>query len=134
MGTKPEPSILKACSAFGGGIGRSGSVCGALIGAELALSRYTGTTGTDDKESAAYKKAALLLSKFKKRFGAVDCSKLNNGDFSSEAHRERCMGFIRFSALAKNEQEISFRQVARYNARSSTASAKRWREISLQFD
>jgi len=97
-GRKPDPKVLKLCAAFGGGLGRSGSICGALIGAQFALAERTGTTGLDNPNSEAYKSARRLFKRFSNCFGAVTCKELNRCDFTSLAHFKRCSKIVSKSA------------------------------------
>jgi len=53
-------------SALGGGIGRTGNICGAISGAALVIGMKFGSTDNTAKHSRAkaYKKAKELLEKF----------------------------------------------------------------------
>ena len=74
---------LKAATAFGGGIGRMGSACGALIGGAMALSLFYGRTYEDmqkgyqgSKEKTEGKLPLLtrkLAEKFKKEYNSLLC-------------------------------------------------------------
>jgi C_GCAxxG_C_C family probable redox protein len=74
---------LKAASAFGGGIGRMGSACGALIGGTMAFSLLYGRSHEDRQEGyrsgrpkSGEKLAVLntkLAGKFKEEYGSFLC-------------------------------------------------------------
>jgi C_GCAxxG_C_C family probable redox protein len=65
---------LKAATAFGGGIGRMGSVCGALLGGAMALSLLYGRSieemrqGHQGGKGKAEDKLALLTKKLAEKF------------------------------------------------------------------
>jgi len=75
---------LKAATAFGGGIGRMGSVCGALLGGAMALSllhgrsleemrkgHHSGKGKTEEKLALLTKK---LAEKFEKEYNSLLCN------------------------------------------------------------
>jgi C_GCAxxG_C_C family probable redox protein len=65
---------LKAATAFGGGIGRKGSACGALIGGSMALSLLYGRSyddmmkGYESSKGPLEGKLDLLIKKLGERF------------------------------------------------------------------
>ena len=69
--------IPKIATAFGGGIGRSGSLCGALTGAIMAIGLKHGTNSTAlvEKEKA-YKIALEFYDQFAKTCGSPFCREL----------------------------------------------------------
>jgi C_GCAxxG_C_C family probable redox protein len=79
---------------FGGGIGRSQDVCGALTGGVLGIGAALGRTEPSDDKMRSYDAAGVLYRSFLGRFGSVGCSALNRGDFTSPEHRPRCGGFV----------------------------------------
>jgi len=95
---EPDEKIIRICSAFGGGIGRSGSVCGALLGSQIVLAGYTGKIGKDDSGDCAYIKAAEFLEKFRNKFGSTDCKDINKGDFVSVEHEKRCSYIVSWAS------------------------------------
>ncbi len=80
----PESELVpKIATAFGAGIGRCGSVCGALTGAVLAVGMRHGTAATDLKEKErSYKLAEELYKRFVKSFGSPLCRELIGYDLS----------------------------------------------------
>jgi C_GCAxxG_C_C family probable redox protein len=86
---KCTPSIPCIASAFGGGMGRKGSVCGALTGALMALGLVYGRSKpTDDKEKI-YGLTRALYDGFTKKFGSPLCSELIDCDLSTADGREK---------------------------------------------
>lgn len=98
--------IPKIATAFGGGIGRCGSVCGALTGGVMALGIKYGTNGPSlEKRLKVYKLAQKFFKRFEKHHGSVLCRELIGYDLSvpeelEEARRarileEKCVNFVK---------------------------------------
>jgi len=73
-----DGKVFKASSALAGGVARSGEVCGALLGAVMAVSLVFGRDKLESTEvSEGYKKAMEIACKvfdeFKREFGSVRC-------------------------------------------------------------
>lgn len=87
--------IPKIATAFGGGIGRCGSVCGALTGGVMALGIKYGTNEPSlEKRLKVYKLAQKFLKSFEKHHGSVLCRELIGYDLCvpeklEEARRAR---------------------------------------------
>lgn len=101
-----EPAPLRIATGFGGGIGRTGDVCGAVTGAVLALGWLKGRTRPDEKELYARVSASIrkLLTDFRTEYGTLTCSVLTGYDLSDPAvlprfaddqeRRKKCAAFI----------------------------------------
>ena len=82
----PRETAIKVAQAFGGGMGRSGSVCGAVTGAlmVIGLKHYV----KDASDTAAKKEAGRLAQEFFKRFKArhksLLCKELLGVDMSTD--------------------------------------------------
>jgi len=98
--------IPRIATAFGGGIGRCGSVCGALTGGVMALGIKYGTNEpSQEKRLKAYELAHRLYKKFDGQHGTVLCRELIGYDLSNlqeleEARKagvfkEKCVNFVR---------------------------------------
>ena len=98
--------IPKIATAFGGGIGRCGSVCGALTGGVMALGIKYGTNEPSlEKRLKAYELAHKFYKRFEKQHGSVLCRELIGYDLSNpkeleEARKakvleEKCVNFVR---------------------------------------
>jgi C_GCAxxG_C_C family probable redox protein len=98
--------IPKIATAFGGGIGRCGSVCGALTGGVMALGIKYGTNEPSlEKRLKVYKLAQKFLERFEKHHGSVMCRELIGYDLSvpeelEKARRarifeEKCVNFVK---------------------------------------
>ncbi|MEL9997540.1 MAG: C-GCAxxG-C-C family protein [Sulfolobales archaeon] len=73
-----DGNVFKAASALAGGVARGGEVCGALLGALMAVSLVFGRDKLEPiTESKGYKKAMevgyKVFDEFKETFGSVRC-------------------------------------------------------------
>ncbi len=86
-----DPLPLKLASGFGGGIARSGSVCGAVVGSVMVIGMKFGRTAPNDKESISrvYKKCRDFLVRFEEEFGSSICYTLTGCDFDNPAEVEQ---------------------------------------------
>jgi C_GCAxxG_C_C family probable redox protein len=97
--------IPKIATAFGGGIGRRGSLCGALTGAIMAIGLKYGTNKTFliEKEKA-YEIALKFYDQFVKECGSPFCRELIGYDLTnpkelerlrkSNVRKEKCSHFV----------------------------------------
>ena len=100
---------LSATVGFGGGMGRTQDVCGAVSGAIMVLGLGSGFKEGDgrDKINLAYDKVGCFIEEFKKQKGTIKCLDLLDGCnlsteegkifFKDNNLRERCRGFIRLA-------------------------------------
>jgi C_GCAxxG_C_C family probable redox protein len=100
--------IPKIATGFGGGIGRCGSVCGALTGGVMAIgTKYGINEPSAEKRLQCYKLSQELFKRFELRHGTVSCKQLIHYDLSNpeelekarkaEVFEEKCTNFIRTS-------------------------------------
>lgn len=85
-----EDLAICLASTFGGGLSRSGAVCGAASGALMALGlKYGENTNTDPEAKAkAYAIGQEFLQRFRARNEAIDCKDLLGYDISTpEGHQ-----------------------------------------------
>jgi C_GCAxxG_C_C family probable redox protein len=98
--------IPKIATGFGGGIGRCGSVCGALSGGVMALGiKYGSNEPSVEKRLRAYELAQKLYKQFEKNHGSVLCQALIGYDLSNpgelekakkaKVFDEKCVNFVR---------------------------------------
>ncbi|MCX5801620.1 MAG: C-GCAxxG-C-C family protein [Candidatus Eisenbacteria bacterium] len=81
--TKRTPSIPCVATAFGGGMGRKGSVCGALTGALMALGQIYGRSEPKDDKEKIYALTCELYDGFSKKFGSPFCAELLECDLGT---------------------------------------------------
>lgn len=98
--------IPKIATGFGAGIGRCGSVCGALAGGVMAIGTRYGTNRPSGKERLqSYKLSQMLYREFELKHGSVYCRELIHYDLSdpeelekarsSKVFEEKCPFFVR---------------------------------------
>ncbi|MEM2924680.1 MAG: C-GCAxxG-C-C family protein [Methanocellales archaeon] len=77
--------IPNIATCFGAGIGRKGSICGAVTGCIMALGLKMGRRDYADEENKerAYAAALEFYSRFEKQFGSVFCSSLTKCDLAT---------------------------------------------------
>jgi C_GCAxxG_C_C family probable redox protein len=76
--------VPKIAAGFGGGIGRCGSVCGALTGSIMAVGvKYASNETGVEKRAKAYAFAKTLLKKFEEQHGTTFCRDLIKYDLSN---------------------------------------------------
>ncbi|MBE0520545.1 C_GCAxxG_C_C family protein [Candidatus Bathyarchaeota archaeon] len=85
-----NPLEPKVASAFGGGIGRRGSLCGALTGGVIAIGLKYGTNKpiVEEREKA-YSLALKFYNRFKKDCGGVLCRDLIGYDLTNPKEYEK---------------------------------------------
>ena len=92
--------VPKIAAGFGGGIGRCGSVCGALTGSIIAVGIKDAPNEPGmEKRAKAYADARALYKKFQEQNGTVFCRDLIKLDLSNPAD------------VAKAREEGTFRKV-----------------------
>ncbi|MGD6933302.1 MAG: C-GCAxxG-C-C family protein [Candidatus Bathyarchaeia archaeon] len=101
MNPQDKNSVIpKIATGFGGGMGRTGNVCGALTGAIMAIGLKYGSNEIDqEKKADAYQKTQTLLKLFEQQNGSVMCRNLTGCDLSTP------------EGLAKAKQEGVFEKV-----------------------
>ncbi len=94
-GVDLSEQAMRMATPFGGGVGRSEDLCGALAGGVLALGIALGRTEPEQDRLRSYEAARDLHRSFVHAFGSSECKVLNGGDFQSREHRVRCGGLVR---------------------------------------
>lgn len=98
--------VPKIATAFGGGIGRCGSICGALTGGVMALGIKYGTNEPLlEKRLEAYKRAQEFYKQFERQHGSVLCRELIGYNLSdpkeleearkAKVFEEKCANFVK---------------------------------------
>lgn len=82
----PQETALLLASPFGGGLGRSGEVCGAVSGAVMALGLKYGFTSVDnpDSKTETYGIIREFLDAFREENGSLRCPELLGCDLGTE--------------------------------------------------
>jgi len=90
--------MVRMASPFGGGMGRSGCVCGALSGAIMILGAAKGRVSPDVPRKQSYELSNEYHNRFKAKFGATCCRVLVKAEFGSKEQGARCYDIITESA------------------------------------
>jgi len=94
QGIELTDQAMRIATPFGGGVGRSEDICGALAGGVLAIGAAIGRTEAEDDRLRSYEASGRLHESFCKEFGSSQCKVLNKSDFKSPEHRVRCGRFV----------------------------------------
>lgn len=100
-----EKDAFKIASGFGGGIGKTQNICGALSGAVMVLScRYYNENDIRGSKILVYEKVKELILRFKEIHNTIDCLELIDLDFNKDGSSElfnklkirenKCNGYI----------------------------------------
>lgn len=104
-----EKDMLKISGGFGGGVGSSGLLCGALSGAVMVIGLKYGATSGEDINAKQHTRELVreLMQKFSNEFGALDCKCLLGFDMSRQEDfnyvhdnnitRQICPKFVEFA-------------------------------------
>jgi C_GCAxxG_C_C family probable redox protein len=98
-----QDKALKIAAGFGGGIGRSGGICGALTGAIMVLGLKYGSSDTEDKQGKAktYEIVSDAIKRFEERNGSVICRDLLGCDIATPQGRKTASEKDLFDTLCK---------------------------------
>jgi C_GCAxxG_C_C family probable redox protein len=77
-----DETALKLASPFGGGVARRGNVCGAVIGALMALGLGCGNATLENKDDN-YRVADEFIKRFQGLHGTILCRELIGHDLST---------------------------------------------------
>jgi C_GCAxxG_C_C family probable redox protein len=111
LGVARETAIRVACG-FGGGIARTGRMCGAVSGAVIVLGLAYGRS--DSRDSAAkeltYEKVQELIREVEERCGSVLCPDILGADLGTEEGqrkvREEDLFAVRCTKILRDAMEI----------------------------
>lgn len=102
---KIEEKTPNIATGFGGGIGRMGSVCGAVTGGVLSINLKFGRKNASETEEEAHMLASEFYRRFEEKFGSVICYDLigckpNSVEGKKKFNelnlkREKCVKFVK---------------------------------------
>ena len=101
-----EKTALKVAAGFGGGVGRTGEICGALSGASIVAGMLYGAVDGRDAESKAhtYEEIQRVINIFKEKNTFVTCRELKNPPEENEEgipyKRRPCIQLVEDAVLA----------------------------------
>ncbi len=98
--------VPKIATSFGAGVGKCGSICGALAGGVMAIGiKYGSNEPGKEKRLKPYELAQRFYRQFEKQHGSVLCRKLIEYDLSdpeeleearkAEVFEKKCVNFVR---------------------------------------
>lgn len=130
-----DPSVVKALGAFGGGIGGTGHVCGALVGAASVIGTLYSRSSLEEKENprmwAATKAVMKNFEELTAEHGGIDCCQIARVDWmdrdqvkdfygNAESRRQHCIKVVGETARALGELlEQEAERMAAKNAEKS---------------
>ncbi len=83
-----EATALKAAAMFGGGVARTGGLCGAVSGALMALGfKHSPVETSGDIKAALYERGRAFMESFEKEAGSLLCRELIGCDLSTAEGR-----------------------------------------------
>jgi len=102
LGLDKELALLVS-SGFGGGLGRTGEVCGAVTGAIMALGlKYGYTVFSNEAKEKVYSIVREFIARFKEKDSSILCRELLGADINTPEGRERahiiCPNLVKDSA------------------------------------
>ena len=110
--------VVALASGFGGGIGNTKNICGAITGALMALGTQKGRAQPYAIEEKAargkqlrqevYPRFAALLEEVRAQYGTILCAELTaaHPDFDAPARRRSCLDLVAYcAALAARHAE-----------------------------
>jgi C_GCAxxG_C_C family probable redox protein len=80
--------LLKAATAFCGGMSRTCGTCGAISGAIMGMGLTLGRTKADDSVQPAYTATQNLIKEFEQEFGSRECHVLLGCDLNTQEGQE----------------------------------------------
>ena len=86
-----DPSLVSLMTGFGGGLGESGCICGALTGSITALNMIKGRSTNQRPRDEAYQLAREFTDKFTEKYGVTCCRALNPYPFETKEHLTNCL-------------------------------------------
>ena len=113
-----DPSVIKALGAFGGGIGGTGNICGALVGAVSVIGSLYSRSSLEEKENprmwAATKAVMKHFEELTAAHGGVNCCQIARVDWmdrdqvkdfygNPESRRQHCITVVGETARALGE-------------------------------
>ena len=113
-----DPSVIKAMGAFGGGIGGTGNICGALVGATSVIGVLYSRSSLEEKENprmwAASKAVMKNFETLTASCGGINCCQIARVDWmdrdqvkdfytNPESRRQQCIDLVGETAKALGE-------------------------------
>jgi C_GCAxxG_C_C family probable redox protein len=92
LGFEVENTVIpQIASGFAGGIGNTGAVCGAVVGAVMAISLTQKRAETIEEMFANLQMAAEFRRRFEDKMGTIHCRELTGADLTTDQGIEELM-------------------------------------------
>ena len=113
-----DPSVIRALGSFGGGIGGTGNVCGALVGAVSIIGSLYSRSSLEEKENPRMWGATkAVMKKFQDltaQYGSINCGQIAQVNWmdrdevknfygNPESRRQHCIRVVGETAFALGE-------------------------------
>ncbi len=85
------PDVARMFSAYGGGVGKSGCMCGALSGSVAVTGFLKGRDDNKEKLAGIYDLSGKVHDNFEAEMGATCCRVLNPYLFGTKDQRKSCL-------------------------------------------
>lgn len=96
LGKPYDDNVVRLASGFPIGVGKSGCICGAVSGGEMALGMVYGRNYGEEMNENMFPKAAALHDYIKEEYGSNCCriitKKWAGDNFKSTERKEHCIG------------------------------------------
>ena len=100
-----KAQVMRIATAFGGGVSRWGTLCGAVSGGVMAIGYCYGRTKAEEKDNRekTYAKVQEMLGEFERAYGSIQCRELirlnlrdpdDRQKFQEMELRGRCARFV----------------------------------------
>ena len=124
FGLEPD-AAARLATAFGGGIARSGRLCGAVSGALMVIGlRYGNALGTErGTKEATYALARRFIEEFTERHGSVDCPGLLGCDIGTPEGMQQAREQDLFATQCPEYVKDAARLLISLGEEAQTASA-----------
>jgi C_GCAxxG_C_C family probable redox protein len=86
-----DKEMVRLFTGFGSGVGESGCMCGALMGAITGLNMLKGRVSNQEDRSLSYDYAREFHDRFVDKFGTTCCRALNPYPFDTKEHLRNCL-------------------------------------------
>jgi C_GCAxxG_C_C family probable redox protein len=103
--------VPRIATAFGGGIGRTGAVCGAVIGGTMAIGLRYGRERATQPHDRAYALAQEFRGRFEDEMGTISCRELTGLDLTTAEGLERFRSSDIPETVCRQARGVAFRAV-----------------------
>lgn len=103
--------VPRIATGFGGGIGRTGAVCGAVVGGTMAIGLRHGRERPSQSSDRAYTLAREFRRRFEDEMGAISCRELTGMDLTTSEGLERFRSSDVPERVCRRVRGVAFRAV-----------------------